>query len=107
MIKTLQITGQSISIDILPHFLIAFAKQFDSKVETGPQGQKSLISRDVLVDMICSARDKAEETHRLRAIEKGADRARLGAEGECPSHPYIDADEEAVYSPAIWESPEE
>lgn len=107
MVKGLQITGQSLSIDVLPHFLIAFAKQYESKFRTDPHGQKSRISRNVLVDLTCSARDKAEEALRLIAIENGADRARLEAEGECPSHPYIDPDEEAVYQPAIWESPGE
>lgn len=100
-------TGQSISIDVLPHLLVAFAKQYESKFGTGPQGQKSHISKNVLVDMICSARDNAEEALRQVAIEKGAGRARLDAEGECPSHPYTDSDEEVIYQPHIWERPEE
>lgn len=107
MAKGLQLTGQSLNIDILPYFLVAFAKQYDSKFGTGPEGQKSHISLNVLVDMICSARDKAEEMLRLRAIERGADLVRLEAGGECPSHPYIDPDEEVVHQPAIWESPKE
>lgn len=106
MAKGLQLTGQSLNINILRHFLVAFAKQYNAKFGTGLEGQKSHISLNVLVDMICSARDKAEEMFRLRAIKKGADRVRLEADGECPSHPYIDPDE-VIHQPAIWEVPEE
>lgn len=107
MVKGLQMTGQSISMDVLPHFLVAFAKQYESTFGAGPRGQKSRISKNVLVDMICSARDEAEKALKLLAIEQGADPARLEAEGECPSHPYLDPDAEVIYQPHIWDPPEE
>lgn len=105
MIKGLQVTGQSLSIEILRPCLIAFAEQYKSKFGDIPEGQNMRMSRNILVDMICCARDKAEKMLRSAAIEKGASPARLQAKDECPSHPYIDPDEEFVYQPAIWEPP--
>lgn len=98
-------TGQSLSIDILQPYLVAFAEQYKSKFGDDGGVRNNSMSRNVLVDMICCARDKAEAMLRSAALERGASRARLTARGECPSHPYFDPNEEIVYQPAIWERP--
>lgn len=104
MIKGLQITGQSLSIDLLCPCIVAFVEKYKSVFGDNAQGQTSM-SRNALVDMICLARDESEEIVRFAATENGADRARLDTEGGCPSHPYFDPDEEVVYHPATWERP--
>ncbi|KAJ4397715.1 hypothetical protein N0V93_001950 [Gnomoniopsis smithogilvyi] len=103
IVKGLQMTGQSLRIDILHPYLIAFAELYEAKF---PAGQNNRMLRDELVDMICCARDKAEEMLRLAAIERGSNRASLRAEGDCPSHPYYDPNEVFVSQPTIWERPE-
>lgn len=105
MTKGLQTTGQSIGIELLRPYLIAFAAQYQSNFGDVPAGRINRMSRNVLVDMICRARDEAEEMLRLEAIENGADLASLEADGECPSHPYFNPDEEMVYQPSVWERP--
>ncbi|KAJ4414366.1 hypothetical protein N0V82_007974 [Gnomoniopsis sp. IMI 355080] len=104
MVKGLQMTGQSLSIDILRPYLIAFADQYQTKCGSVSQGRIDRMSRNVLVDMICCARDRAEETLRQADIERSADSA---TQGDCPSHPYFDPSEEVVYRPAVWERPNE
>lgn len=102
MIRGLQITGQSIDIELLRPSLIAFSKQFASQFGNASQQR---VSKDTLVNMICCARDDAEEMLRTEAISNGMD-ARAVREGqECPSHPYMDPEQKQVWAGYVWEAP--
>lgn len=98
MIRGLQITGQTIDIELLLPFLIVFNEQFAAKF--GDHTQTSRIPKKVLVNMICRSRDAAEEVLRIEA-------AANGDEPRGASHPYMDPREKMVWQTAVWEREDE
>lgn len=93
MIRGLRITGQSIDIEKLRPFVIAFSERFASKFGTSSSGHERRLSKSALVDMICHAGDDADEMLRIDAMSNGMD-DRIVREGQkCPSHPHMDPDQ--------------
>lgn len=90
MSRALQITGQSIDIELVRPCLVAFGKQFASRFGEAAQER---ISRDTLVDMICRARDEAEQVLRVEALG--------GHEGERGGSSLLEADEMDFWMPHV------
>lgn len=106
MRKGLRIIGQTLSIDMLRHCLVAFAEQYSTELgdDAPVDGEPPMnIPRRMLVDMIIMARDKAEEMIREEAGERAA--GGVGGDGacDCPSHPYVSRDDDEV---VLWKEVE-
>lgn len=74
MVRSLQETGQSVDIELLQHFVIAYTKAFRREFkEIPPDGvQMNQVER---VELLCRARDDAEDFLRE---QKGGDKSSEG-----------------------------
>lgn len=98
MSRALQLTGQSLDIALVRPCLVAFGERFAARYGAGPP--QARVSRDVLVDMICQARDEAEQMLRVEALGRGG-----GRRGPC-SRAELEEEMTEFWTPHVWESPD-
>lgn len=82
VIRGLQLTGQSIDIQLLPFYFESFSALFKAKFKDTSNHQARLREND-LADMICQARDDAEKMWKKKIFTN-----RESGGLNCPSHPY-------------------
>ncbi|KAK7738352.1 hypothetical protein SLS53_006163 [Cytospora paraplurivora] len=103
MIRGLQITGQSIDIDLLPACLISFSELFNNKFKLeGTLNHPVRLRTGELADMICQARDDAEKMMDIESCDDKESDDLI----ECPSHPYMD-DMKKIWKAHVWSDPRE
>lgn len=101
MIRGLQLTGQSIDIDLMPACLVSFSELFNNKFK-GIANHQVRFRTGELTDMICQARDDAEKmTDMVPSSDKESDDLI-----ECPSHPYMDVMDK-IWKAHLWSDPRE
>ncbi|ROW11807.1 hypothetical protein VPNG_05031 [Cytospora leucostoma] len=101
MIRGLQLTGQSIDIELIPACLVSFSELFNNKFK-GVASHQVRFRTGELTDMICQARDDAEKMTDMESSDgKGSDDLI-----ECPSHPYMD-DMDKIWKAHLWSDPRE
>lgn len=98
VVRGLQLTGQSIDIELLPLYLGAFSALFRAKFGDTANHQARLVVDD-LVDMTCQARDDAE-----RILEKETSQCKQPGALRCPSHPYVE-DVAKIWKAFDWTDP--
>ncbi|ROV99637.1 hypothetical protein VSDG_03075 [Cytospora chrysosperma] len=100
VIRGLQLTGQSVDIELLPAYLTSFSALFKAKFGDTANHQARLQENDI-VDMTCQARDDAEKMW----VEKITSNKNSGGV-KCPSHPYNN-DMGKIWKAIDWSDPRE
>lgn len=107
MSRALQLTGQSLDIELLRPCLVAFAEDFAARF--GEDARQVRVSQEVLVDMICQARDEAEEMLKVEIFGAGGQGEMSGGTRSSSHHAEREEVEETRRSwrPHIWGSPDQ
>lgn len=93
MLQGLQITGQSIDMQLVRPYTIAFSQRLKDFLGGSTRKHVSRIGRDKLVDMVVQARNDAEE-------------ALLEEAGGFATGPDLkDGEEKSEWTPHAWEAP--
>jgi hypothetical protein len=100
VIRGLQLTGQSVDIELLPDYLTSFSTLFKAKFGDTANHQARLQENEI-VDMICQAREDAEKMW----VQKVTPNKNSGGV-KCPSHPYIN-DMGKIWKAIDWSDPRE
>lgn len=99
MIRGLQLTGQSIDIELLPPCLISFSALFRDKFK-GKPSHEVRFRATAITDMICQARNDAEKMVELEL----EDSQKKSAPRKYSSHPYTD-EAEKIWKGFGWSDP--